>query len=264
MAIAADSQAASEPPDAAGAPARQTARRPAERPAAAERSPTTTERAAAADRPAAAERAGVAGRPLSAGPTAAGPDLRLPRPPSIGSARPAVAAAQDSRPSAPPADRPTPQQTPAGPAPHGAVPPPGSAGARTAVPELDVTDVRKVWSEVLAVVKDKRRTTQVLLEGATVVAVQRNALQLSMPSAGLARRVMEISNSEVLRAALRQVLGVEWSVNCEGPQSTGPDPDGPRSPSGTAASAGPAAAAAQSRRRRTRTFRTTTATSRRK
>ncbi len=90
-----------------------------------------------------------------------------------------------------------------------AAPPPVSGG------EIGVTDVRRVWSEVLAAVKQHRRTTQVLLESATVTALDRGVLVVSMPTAALARRVNEPGNADVLRAALRDVLGVDWRVRCE-------------------------------------------------
>ncbi len=86
--------------------------------------------------------------------------------------------------------------------------PPTSADA------IGVTDVRRVWPEVLAAVKERRRTTQILLESATVVAVESGVLHLTMPSAGTARRVLEPANADLLRGAVRHVLGVDWSIAC--------------------------------------------------
>ena len=80
---------------------------------------------------------------------------------------------------------------------------------------IDVTDVRRVWSEVLAAVQRHRRTTQILLESATIIGVEQGVLRLAMPSAGMARRVVEPANSDLLRAALREVLGVAWIVRCD-------------------------------------------------
>jgi DNA polymerase-3 subunit gamma/tau len=80
---------------------------------------------------------------------------------------------------------------------------------------IDVTDVRRVWSEVLAAVQRHRRTTQILLESATIIGVEQGVLRLAMPSAGMARRVVEPANADLLRAALREVLGVAWTVRCE-------------------------------------------------
>ncbi len=87
--------------------------------------------------------------------------------------------------------------------------------------EVDVTDVRRVWNEVLAAVQRHRRTTQILLASATVVAVEAGALHLTMPAPGMARRVVEPANADLLRAALTEVLGVNWVIRCEAaePQS---------------------------------------------
>ena len=80
---------------------------------------------------------------------------------------------------------------------------------------MDVTDVRRVWNEVLAAVQRHRRTTQILLASATVASVSGGALHLTMPAAGMARRVVEPANADLLRAALKEVLGVDWAIRCE-------------------------------------------------
>lgn len=105
---------------------------------------------------------------------------------------------------------------------------------------VEVTDVRRVWSEVLAVVQRHRRTTQILLASATVAAVGGGALHLTMPAAGMARRVVEPANADLLRAALKEVLGVDWVIRCEaadggaaagrGVARTGPGGPQPRGP----------------------------------
>ncbi|MET0863170.1 MAG: DNA polymerase III subunit gamma and tau [Nakamurella sp.] len=93
----------------------------------------------------------------------------------------------------------------------------------TAAAAIEVTDVRRVWPEVLAAVQRQRRTTAILLDSATVVGVENGVLQLAMPSAGVARRVLEPNNADLLKAALKQVLGVDWAIRCEaaGPGSAG-------------------------------------------
>ncbi len=60
-----------------------------------------------------------------------------------------------------------------------------------------------------------RRTTQILLASATVASVSGGALHLTMPAAGMARRVVEPANADLLRAALKEVLGVDWAIRCE-------------------------------------------------
>jgi DNA polymerase-3 subunit gamma/tau len=102
-----------------------------------------------------------------------------------------------------------------------------AANSPTAAADIDVTDVRRVWPEVLAAVKRQRRTTQAILEAATVIAVESGVLQLAMPSAVMARRVMEPTNSDLLRAALKEVLGVNWTIRCEGVGSAAVKTGGP-------------------------------------
>lgn len=84
-----------------------------------------------------------------------------------------------------------------------------------------MTDVRRVWNEVLAAVQRHRRTTQILLASATVASVGGGALHLTMPAAGMARRVVEPANADLLRAALKEVLGVDWVIRCEAADGSG-------------------------------------------
>ena len=84
---------------------------------------------------------------------------------------------------------------------------------------IDVTDVRRVWAEVLLAVQRNRRTTQVLLQPATIIGVEQGVLRLEMQSAALARLVVEPANADPLKAALREVLGVSWTVRCEAPDA---------------------------------------------
>lgn len=84
-----------------------------------------------------------------------------------------------------------------------------------------MVDVRRTWPEVLAKVQQRRRTTQILLESATVVGLENGVLRLAMPSAALARRVLEPANADLLRAGLKQVLGVDWRIQCDAESSGG-------------------------------------------
>jgi len=214
-----------------------------------------------------------AGRPAPEAPPArtaaarTGPDLGLPVRPKAGSTpsgRESTVAPKSSARTADPGPRPSSERSsparsaaarstaPAGqpPAPSpddgaataGGSPAPAAASggvsaeapAQKSVEAIDVTDVRRVWSEVLAAVQRHRRTTQILLESATIIGVEHGVLRLAMPSAGMARRVVEPANSDLLRAALREVLGVAWTVRCEaaeGPASSAAGTSGsPRRP----------------------------------
>ena len=90
-----------------------------------------------------------------------------------------------------------------------------------------------MWPEVLTAVQRQRRTTQILLESATVVGVDAGVLQVAMPSAGMARRVLEPANSDLLRAALKELLGVDWTIRCEAVGAGGPASDANMPPRGS-------------------------------
>ncbi|AQA24276.1 DNA polymerase III, subunit gamma and tau [Rhodococcus sp. MTM3W5.2] len=99
------------------------------------------------------------------------------------------------------------------PAPSEPVAPPVSAPAAAGQP--DATAVRAVWSEVRAKVRDRSRTVEVMLSGATVRAVENGRLILIHASAPLAKRLVEPRNADVIRDALREVFGVDWAIDCE-------------------------------------------------
>jgi DNA polymerase-3 subunit gamma/tau len=87
----------------------------------------------------------------------------------------------------------------------------------------DAAAVRAVWSELRSKVRDRSRTVEVMLSGATVHAVEGNTIVLTHESAPLAKRLVEPRNAEVLRDALRDLFGVEWEIRCESGQG-GPQP----------------------------------------
>ncbi|TQF74887.1 DNA polymerase III subunits gamma/tau [Rhodococcus spelaei] len=89
------------------------------------------------------------------------------------------------------------------------------AAPTTTAGQPDAAAVRTVWSEVRAKVRDRSRTVEVMLSGATVRAVENNRLILSHASAPLAKRLVEPRNAEVIRDALRDVFGVDWAIDCE-------------------------------------------------
>jgi DNA polymerase-3 subunit gamma/tau len=91
---------------------------------------------------------------------------------------------------------------------------PTSEAAKTALAP-DAAAVRQVWPALLEAVREQSRTTQVLLSNATASAVQGSTLVLTLPNAPLARRLGDDRNVELIRAALRTVLGVDWQVRCE-------------------------------------------------
>jgi len=144
---------------------------------------------------------------------------------------------------APPRDRepdpsrdpaPVPDSTPA-PAPTKVTPAPDPVEVTPADPApvgaLDAAAVRRVWQALLDVVREQSRATQVLLTNATATAVEGDVLVLTLPTAPLARRLAEDRNVDLIRGALRSVLGTDWQIRCEhSGGDPGPRVDGARPP----------------------------------
>ncbi|ORI23582.1 DNA polymerase III subunit gamma and tau [Rhodococcus sp. 1168] len=78
----------------------------------------------------------------------------------------------------------------------------------------DAAAVRAVWSEVRTKVRERSRTVEVMLSGASVRAVDMDSITLGHDSAPLAKRLGEPRNADVIRDALRDVFGVDWTVTC--------------------------------------------------
>ncbi|MGY1856654.1 DNA polymerase III subunit gamma and tau [Modestobacter sp. SYSU DS0290] len=176
---------------------------------------------AAPARPAAAAPAALAPAPQeSRRPGAAGgePDIPLPPEPTDDEdwPQPTRPAAQPTRPAAP-ASRPEPQRAAAesAPAPRGGEPTPlVSATPEPAADsgELTTADVRRIWPELMGVVKRHKRTTEALLKNAQVHDLAAGTLTLSTTSPALARRISDDLNKDVLRQSLEELLGVRWKV----------------------------------------------------
>ncbi len=121
-------------------------------------------------------------------------------------AEPAPAPARESTPVREPASEP--QLAPVQPVQPPSVPAaaPGEPGAAA---------VRTMWPTVRDKVRQRSRTTEVMLAGATVRAVDGNILVLTHESAPLAKRLCEQRNADVIAEALKDALGVNWRVRCE-------------------------------------------------
>jgi len=72
-----------------------------------------------------------------------------------------------------------------------------------------------MWQTVRDKVRQRSRTTEVMLAGATVRAVEDNTLVLTHTSTPLAKRLSEQRNADVIAEALKDALGVNWRVRCE-------------------------------------------------
>lgn len=95
-------------------------------------------------------------------------------------------------------------------------PPNKPAPEPAAVPgEPSAAAVRTMWPTVRDKVRQRSRTTEVMLAGATVRSVEGNTLVLTHESAPLAKRLCEQRNADVIAEALKDALGVDWRVRCD-------------------------------------------------
>jgi DNA polymerase-3 subunit gamma/tau len=80
--------------------------------------------------------------------------------------------------------------------------------------DLDAAAVRRLWDDVLEVAKGlKRRTHALLLSGpAQVVDVRANVLVVGFASGPVERQFNTGDNVDILRVALKEVLGVDWRI----------------------------------------------------
>ncbi|RAV06810.1 DNA polymerase III subunit gamma/tau [Mycolicibacterium sp. GF69] len=98
--------------------------------------------------------------------------------------------------------------------------------------EPNAAAVRSMWSTVREKVRERSRTTEVMLSGAIVRAVDGGTLVLSHDSAPLAKRLTEQRNADVIREALKDALGVDWNIRCETDEAA---PTAPTEPNAAAA-----------------------------
>jgi DNA polymerase III subunit gamma/tau len=132
----------------------------------------------------------------------------------------AVAAEPAPAPSPAPVPEPPPELSPPEPEPVVSEELPAAAGSA----EPNAAAVRTLWPTVRDKVRQRSRTTEVMLAGATVRTVEGNTLVLSHESAPLAKRLSEQRNADVIAEALKDALGVDWRVRCEaGDASSAPE-----------------------------------------
>jgi len=89
--------------------------------------------------------------------------------------------------------------------------------------ELDAAALRRLWPEVLDIVKQSSRRTRALLDNAQITTTTGELINLAAPAA-LAKMLADESNTSVLRAALTKVVGGTWRVNVDGTGGTGGQP----------------------------------------
>ncbi|MCT7661670.1 DNA polymerase III subunits gamma/tau [Mycobacterium deserti] len=140
--------------------------------------------------------------PKAAEPKAPPPPKATPAPVKAEPAAPPPPTEEDKPPSPPPVRPPSDPVVEA--------PPPAALTT-----EPNAAAVRSMWTTVREKVRQRSRTTEVMLAGAIVRAVEGDTLVLSHESAPLAKRLVEQRNSDVIREALKDALGVDWKIRCE-------------------------------------------------
>ena len=111
-------------------------------------------------------------------------------------------------------------------------PPAEAARPHTPPGELDAAAVRRIWPDVLDAVKRRRRTTHALLMNVSVHAVDKGTLTLTIASEPLSRLLAQDVNTDAVRGAVQDVLGVTWRIQVvvdggTGPAGADPGPSGP-------------------------------------
>ena len=142
--------------------------------------------------------------------------------------RPPEQAARPSRPEAPTESAPP---TPA----HAAAAPTTAPGA------MDAAGLRRIWSEVMAAVREASKPTHALLQNATVAAVEGTTVTLAMPTAPLAKQLSQPNRAGHVTSALGRVLSGEWALRAVDADGNAPGgirwrlrPARPRRPTGRA------------------------------
>jgi DNA polymerase-3 subunit gamma/tau len=109
--------------------------------------------------------------------------------------------------------------------------PAGSEKQEARAPGLSVTDVRRLWPEVLEEVKGKRRFTWILLsQNAQVAEIRNGTLLLAMSNAGARDSFARGGNEDVLREAMVVVMGADFAVDTMVDPSATSSAGSPRTP----------------------------------
>ncbi|HEX7212234.1 MAG TPA: DNA polymerase III subunit gamma and tau [Propionibacteriaceae bacterium] len=97
--------------------------------------------------------------------------------------------------------------------------------------QLTVSDVRRLWPEVLEEVKGKRRFTWILLsQNAQVAEIRNGTLLLAMSNAGARDSFARGGSEDVLREAMVVVMGADFAVETMVDPSAAPATGAPRTP----------------------------------
>jgi len=105
---------------------------------------------------------------------------------------------------------------------------------------MTITDVRRLWPDVLDVIKELRRFAWVMLsQNAQVASLDDDTLTIALVNVGARDSFLQSGSAEHVQRALHQVLGVRWKIDAVVDPSAQPGPTTPRAePSAPTASRG--------------------------
>ncbi|MGA9375390.1 MAG: DNA polymerase III subunit gamma/tau, partial [Mycobacterium sp.] len=83
-----------------------------------------------------------------------------------------------------------------------------------AVGQPDAAGVRSMWDTVREKVNARSKPVNAMLADAIVRALDGDTLVLSHRAPPLAKRLSEQRNTDVIREALKDALGVDWQIRC--------------------------------------------------
>jgi DNA polymerase-3 subunit gamma/tau len=110
-------------------------------------------------------------------------------------------------------------------------PPEDSQKQEAQGPGLTVTDIRRLWPEVLEEVKGKRRFTWILLsQNAQVAELRNGTLLLAMSNAGARDSFARGGNEDVLREAMVVVMGADFGIETMVDPSAAPNASASNAP----------------------------------
>lgn len=96
---------------------------------------------------------------------------------------------------------------------------------------LNLTEVRRLWPDVIEATKNRRRVAwMVLSHNCQVVGVQDGVLTLGFNNSGARESFVNGGSTEILRQSMMEVLGVDWRVECIMDQGVQPQGSTPASP----------------------------------
>ena len=191
-------------------------------------------------------------------PTPAAEPVEAPTPPPAERPTPSAErpTAPAERPTAPaePVEAPTPQPEPTPSAEPVEAPtnvPSASSGTEgpdsptPAKGQLGIADMRRIWPEVLEVVKDLRRFTWIMLsQNAQVVGVEGSTLTIALVNAGARDSFVNSGSPGYVQQALERVVGGQWRIDAIVDPTAGQSQDEPPPAAAPAAPTRPRGAAA--------------------